>query len=90
MKKRYYANVKIVDIRQVEFEAEDGLTNDELEDLALDVVQREWGSFDEAEVVELDYALQGRLACNHPSADGDEHGNLVCNVCGEIIDLIAP
>ena len=52
MKKRYYANIKIIDIRQVEFETDDdNLSNDELEGLALAVVQREWGSFDEAEVI---------------------------------------
>ena len=26
--------------------------------------------------------------CRHPSADGDEQGNLVCNVCGRVIGSI--
>ena len=52
---RFYANVKVTDVRQVEFEADENLTNDELQMLAIAAVDREWGSFDEYTIVELDY-----------------------------------
>jgi hypothetical protein len=56
MKRKVYANVRMTSVRQVEFDIDVDMLESEVEDKALEVVRREWGDFDEAEIEEMDWA----------------------------------
>ena len=56
MKRKVYANVRMEAVRQVEFVVDTDLPDEAMESMALDIARREWGDFDEGEVVEMDWA----------------------------------
>lgn len=56
MNRKVYANVEMTVVRQVEFVVDTSLSDVEMEEKALAVARREWGDFDEAEIVEMDWA----------------------------------
>jgi len=54
-KMKMYAVVKMIVIRQVDFEADEDLSKDKLGDLAVELAEEQFGKCEETEIVEMDY-----------------------------------
>ncbi len=59
-KRKYIAQVGMTVIHQVEFEADDSLDDDALDDLAGALAMKEVGGADDYQILELDYAGEGK------------------------------
>ena len=54
MKRRFYAQVRLTIVRQVEFDADDCCGNSYLQDLAIELATAEWGDADIKEVEDIE------------------------------------
>jgi len=74
MIRKVYANVRMTVTRQVEFTVDTELSDDEMQDKALEVARREWGDFDEGEIEEMDWTENPPDMPSSDAPDLDEKG----------------